>query len=132
VLTCLSRGAGVQAEAIFDVRALLTPPLAAERMIRLSSNGFSCRNACLTENALQSLADLNEGKSPTFEMLKRMGAASDWPLEIWAADLLLTCQVGQQFDDSRDDRVRYFLERRSGPIGAALAVSITLPEGSAS
>ena len=25
--------------------------LAAERMIRLSSNGFSCRNACLTENA---------------------------------------------------------------------------------
>ena len=34
-----------------DVRALLTPPLAAERMIRLSSNGFSCRNACLTENA---------------------------------------------------------------------------------
>jgi hypothetical protein len=80
----------------------------------------------------QSLAGLNEGKSPTFEMLKRMAAASDWPLEIWAADLLLTCQVGQQFYDSRDGRVRYFLERRSGPIGAALAVSITLPEGSAS
>jgi hypothetical protein len=51
VLTCLSRGTGVQAGAIFDVRALPTPPLAAERMIRLSSNGFSCRNACLTENA---------------------------------------------------------------------------------
>ena len=39
------------AGAIFDVRALLTPALAAERMIRISSNGFSCRNACLTENA---------------------------------------------------------------------------------
>jgi hypothetical protein len=51
VVTCLSRGTGVQAAAIFDVRALLTPPLAAERMIRLSSNGCSCRNACLTENA---------------------------------------------------------------------------------
>jgi hypothetical protein len=37
----------------------------------------------------QSLADLNEGASPTFEMLKRIGAASDWPLETWAADLLL-------------------------------------------
>ncbi|MET4232303.1 hypothetical protein ACVWXN_006019 [Bradyrhizobium sp. i1.4.4] len=61
-------------------------------------------------------------------LVKRIGAASDWPLETWAADLLLTCQVGQQFDASRDDRVRYFLERRSGPIGAALAVSITLPE----
>jgi hypothetical protein len=33
------------------------------------------------------------------------------------------------FDDSRDGEVRYFLERRSGPIGAALAASITLPEG---
>src|SRR5215469_15904157 len=51
VLICLSRGTGVQVRAIFDVRALLTPPLAAERMVRLSSNGFSCRNACLNENA---------------------------------------------------------------------------------
>src|ERR1700730_12416252 len=49
VLTCLSRGTGVQVGAIFDVRALLTPPLAAERMVRLSSNGFSCRNACLND-----------------------------------------------------------------------------------
>ena len=32
VLTCLSRRTGVQVGAIFDVRALLTPPLAAERM----------------------------------------------------------------------------------------------------
>jgi hypothetical protein len=30
--------------------------------------------------------------------------------------------------DSNDDRVRYFLERRSGPIGPALAASITLPD----
>jgi hypothetical protein len=37
VLTCLSRGTGVQVGAIFDVRALLTPPLAAERMVRLST-----------------------------------------------------------------------------------------------
>ena len=36
VLTCLSRGTGVQVGAIFDVRALLTPPLAAERMVQLS------------------------------------------------------------------------------------------------
>jgi len=32
---------GVQVGAIFDVRALLTPPLAAERMVRLSTRmGF--------------------------------------------------------------------------------------------
>lgn len=73
------------------------------------------------------LAGIAEGKSPTYAMLKRAGAVGDWPLETWAADMLLTCQVGEQFDDTRDDRVHYFLERRSGPIGAALAASITLP-----
>lgn len=63
------------------------------------------------------------------EKARRAGVASDWRLETWAADLLLTCKVGQPFDDSRDREVRYFLERRSGPIGAALAASITLPDG---
>jgi hypothetical protein len=77
-----------------------------------------------------ALADLKDGESPSYALVKEASAASGWPLETWAADMLLTCQVGQQFDDSNDDRVRYFLERRSGPIGAALAASITLPEGS--
>jgi len=41
VLTCLLRGTGVQVGAIFDVRALLTPPLGAERTVRLSTRmGF--------------------------------------------------------------------------------------------
>ena len=76
-----------------------------------------------------ALAGLNDGQSPSFGLLKSACVARDWPLETWAADLLLTCKVGQRFDDSNDDRVRYFLERRSGPIGAALAASITLPDG---
>jgi hypothetical protein len=76
-----------------------------------------------------ALSGLSAGESPTFEMIRRAGGASDWPLETWAADLLLTCKVGRQFDDAQDSDVGYFLERRSGPIGAALAVSITLPEG---
>jgi hypothetical protein len=95
--------------------------------IRVDQPVVGCR-VLEADHVHQGLAGLNEGGSPTFEMLKRASAASDWPLETWAADLLLTCRVGQQFDDTRDDRVRYFLERRSGPIGAALAVSITLPD----
>lgn len=75
-----------------------------------------------------ALSGLAKGESPTYAMLIRAGAARNWPLETWAADMLLTCQVGEQFDGARDDRVRYFLERRSGPIGAALAASITLPD----
>lgn len=71
------------------------------------------------------LAELCEGLSPT---LASIGQASGWTLEYWAADLLLTCKVGRMFDDANDRDVRYLLERRSGPIGAALAASITLPE----
>lgn len=73
------------------------------------------------------LAVLERGVSPTYDQLQR-GLDHGWPLEVWAADLLLRCRVGQAFDDSKDDQVRYFLERRSGPIGVALAASITLPE----
>jgi hypothetical protein len=76
----------------------------------------------------RALSWLNEGASSSFNLLRSACATRDWPLETWAADLLLTCQVGQQFDDSNDDRVRYFLERRSGPIGAALAASVTLSD----
>lgn len=95
--------------------------------IRLDYPTVGCR-VFDTDHVHQALAQLTEGASPTYGMIKRVGISSDWPLETWAADLLLTCHVGQPFDDSQDGRVRYFLERRSGPIGAALAVSITLPE----
>lgn len=80
------------------------------------------------DNVHSALAGLSDGQSPSFRLLQSICVNGDWPLETWAADLLLTCQVGQQFDDTTDDRVRYFLERRSGPIGAALAASITLPD----
>lgn len=90
---------------------------------------FPPRNSPLSpEFPHGALAGLANGASPTYAMLKAAGAASSWPLETWAADMLLTCQVGEQFGDDRDGRVHYFLERRSGPIGAALAASITLPD----
>jgi hypothetical protein len=95
--------------------------------IRVEQATVGCR-VLDADHVHQALAGLSEGVSPTYAMMESAGAASNWPLETWAADMLLTCQVGEQFDDSRDDRVRYFLERRSGPIGAALAVSITLPD----
>ncbi|WP_349367958.1 hypothetical protein [Salinarimonas sp.] len=74
------------------------------------------------------LDNLPEGTSPSLHTLQSSSRQQNWPLEEWASDLLLTCRVGQQFDDSRDAEVRSFLQRRSGPIGAALAVSITLAD----
>jgi hypothetical protein len=96
--------------------------------IRIDHPAVGCR-VVDADQVHQALSALSEGQSPTFAAIKHAGVTSAWPLETWAADLLLTCQVGQAFEDSRDAEVRYFLERRSGPIGAALAASITLPEG---
>jgi hypothetical protein len=73
-----------------------------------------------------TLDTLKKDHSPTLEAIMRRDAASKWRLEEWVADLL-TCKVGQRFDESRKDDVYMLLERRSGPIGAAIAVSIALP-----
>ncbi|WP_189051125.1 hypothetical protein [Aliidongia dinghuensis] len=98
-----------------------------QQRIRIDRPAVGCR-VFDADYVHQVLSGLNEGESPTFSMIESAGLTSAWPLETWAADLLLTCQVGQAFEDSRDTEVRYFLERRSGPIGAALAASITLPD----
>jgi hypothetical protein len=95
--------------------------------LHVAPGGVGCR-VFDPDHVHKALSDLENGQSPTFAAILRAGGSSNWPLETWAADMLLTCQVGQQFDDKQDDRVGYFLERRSGPIGAALAASITLPD----
>lgn len=92
--------------------------------VRLGSIPLGCR-VVEAGHVHSKLAELGEGTSPTLALI---GQESGWSLEYWAADLLLTCKVGQMFDDANDRDVRYLLERRSGPIGAALAASITLPD----
>ena len=94
--------------------------------IRVDKATIGCR-VIDADHVHDALAGIAQGTSPTYAMLANAGKASNWPLETWAADMLLTCKVGEQFDSTRDDQVRNFLERRSGPIGAALAASITLP-----
>lgn len=95
--------------------------------LRVATAELGCR-VVEAARVHETLAGLQDGEAPTFAAIAGSAGAAAWPLETWAADLLLTCQVGQAFDDARDGDVRYFLERRSGPIGAALAVSITLPD----
>ncbi len=72
------------------------------------------------------LDTLKKDYSPTLKAIMEGGATSKWRLEEWVSDHLLACKVGQRFDD-RKDEVYMLLERRSGPIGAAIAVSIALP-----
>ncbi len=75
------------------------------------------------------LTTLPEGRAPTIRQIKAGGVADGgWRLEEWAADLLLTCREGRPYNSPDESMVRRMLERRSGPIGAAIAVHIELPD----
>lgn len=86
---------------------------------------LGCR-VFLSKEVHTVLDKLKKGHSPSLDAIMKGGAGSMWRLEQWVADHLLTCKVGQRFDN-RKDEVYMLLERRSGPIGAAIAVSIALP-----
>jgi len=73
------------------------------------------------------LVNISAGKSPTLAQLEASNPESNWRLETWAADLLLRCKVGKRFENY-NEVVGRILERRSGPIAAAIAVSIAIPE----
>jgi hypothetical protein len=77
----------------------------------------------------RALALLPANTAPTFQQINAAAPSSDWRLEQWAADLLLTCQVGRQFDKSDEALVSNLLVRRTGPIAAAIAISIELGAG---
>lgn len=72
-----------------------------------------------------ALADLKGGQAPSIGQINAK-SASNWRLEGWA-ELLLRCKVGKRFDETMDTLIGTLLERRTGPIAAAISVSVALP-----
>jgi len=72
-----------------------------------------------TSPALRDLADLSE--LPTY----------GWRLEDFICDELLACREGDEFASSGDDRISNLFFRRSGPIAAAIAITIEAPGAAA-
>ena len=95
---------------------------------RVTKVQLGCR-VFLSKEVHAVLGKLKKGLSPTLKMIVERCDNSNWRLEECVADLLLACKLGQQFDDNMRDKITDLLERRSGPIGAAIAVSIALPNG---
>jgi hypothetical protein len=73
------------------------------------------------------LSRLPKGSVPTYHQIKYCAGSDYWRVEHWAADLLLRCKVGREFDSADESSIIEILERRSGPIGAAIAAYIELP-----
>ncbi len=84
----------------------------------------------------QVLSTLPVGQRPRFSDLKRPSLSSEdpfashgWRLEEFVADEVLKCREGRVFERSDDDDLYQLLGGRSGPISAAIVITIDLPEG---
>jgi hypothetical protein len=101
-------------------------PVRSRRQIKNAKLG--CR--VFSSNEVHTVLNtLEKGRSPTLKMIVTGGKMSNWRLESWIADFVLQCKLGKRFDEGMQDKVSMLLERRSGPIGVAIAVSIALPAG---
>jgi hypothetical protein len=76
------------------------------------------------------LTRLGKGQKPTLKDTEAIcsGHSFGWPLEHFVADLLLGCVEGSQFKDISESRIQNLFYRRSGPIAAAIAISVEAPE----
>lgn len=102
-------------------------PLRQRRSIK--RNALGCRVAKASQiHAL--LKTMPKGRAPTFEgVATSVKPRKGWRLEEWAADRLLKCKVGRMFDASDEELLSGMVARRSGPIGAAIAINIELGKG---
>jgi hypothetical protein len=105
-------------------------PASVSYPLRKRTNITKPRLGCRVYRASEVHAacnDFNDGQHPTIGVVQSKGGKrSNWRVETWVADMLLRCKVGQQFDESKSDMIDRLVTRRSGPIGAAISVSIAL------
>lgn len=100
-------------------------PISNRQMVRRQSSAGS---RVVPASALHSLlANIPKGSAPTYEQVRQHAGDQYWRIEHWAADLLLTCQAGLEIHDTDEQFVLSVITRRSGPIGAAIALHIELP-----
>jgi hypothetical protein len=76
------------------------------------------------------LAGYVAGQKPTLAECHALcpDAAYGWALEHFVADLLLGCVEGSIFKNISEQRIQNLFYRRSGPISAAIAISIEAPK----
>lgn len=98
----------------------------------------TCEVGCRVVPATQlrrALADNTIGHSPTYgELHASLGEPfspdthpAGWRLEHFVIDLVLDCQAGHVAASRDDGGLNYIFNRRTGPISAALAVTIDAP-----
>lgn len=77
----------------------------------------------------EALSAKPKGQSPTFNDVKNSmnslaSGSAGWRLEYFVSDLLLKCKQGNLFEGLNQDNIFSLFNRRSGPIAAAVAVTV--------
>lgn len=78
----------------------------------------------------QRLLKKRKGHRPTLHELGEALQAPfkyGWPLDHFVSNLFMGCHEGSEFDNISDDRVQNLFYRRTGPIAAAIAITIEAP-----
>jgi len=101
---------------------------------RLGSRGNGGARVAPAERLRAVLAGRNAGYHPSFSDLNHVVSAkpahaSGWRLEYFMADLVMKCEQGRLFESVEEEDIFGLFNRRSGPIAAAVAVTIEQSEG---
>lgn len=86
------------------------------------------------QNARSALRNAAEGSSPTYKQLysavpqTSLPYSESWRLEDFAVDLLLGCQTGRVARTPDDYGLTEVFYNRSGPIAAAVGITVDAPE----
>jgi hypothetical protein len=104
-----------------DLPCSVQYPVMARQTVSSPKIGCRVHTAADIHNALERL---EEGVAPSYAMVAA-SSSRDWRVEDWTAELL-ACKVGRRFDRRDDAIVERLVVRRSGPIGAAILISIAL------
>jgi hypothetical protein len=81
-------------------------------------------------STIHALLSEGGGASPSLEQLEGLAGlpARGWRLEDFIADEVLGCREGDQFDSLAEGRLDALFYRRTGPIAAAIAITIEAPD----
>jgi hypothetical protein len=96
---------------------------------KLGSRGNGGARVAPAERLRAVLSGKSAKYSPSFSELNHVVSAkpahaSGWRLEYFMADLVMKCEQGRLFESVREDDINGLFYRRSGPIAAAVAVTI--------
>jgi hypothetical protein len=114
------------------VGATYTYPLTGEAKLGAMANG-GCR-VVSAKTLRDGLASHASGYSPTFDDIRKLSkggpmAQAGWRIEYFVSELLLKCKEGNLFAGLEQENIFSLFNRRSGPIAAAVAVTVEQFEG---